>query len=162
MDTKEKFIDMLGRFDNAMLVTHSQTHDLEARPMAVAQVDEGGGVWFVTDRQSGKMIDLAANRNVVVTMQSSNEFLTMVGRAEIHDNREKVHELWQTNWKVWFPEGKDDPSIVLLRIDPEQGEYWDNSGLSGIKYLFKTGKAYVKGERAETDPDINASVSLDQ
>ena len=71
-----------------------------------------------------------------------------------------IEELWNETWKIWFPRGKTDPSIVLLKIQPEHGEYWDNSGAVGLKYLINAGKAYLQGERAETDEDINASVSL--
>jgi hypothetical protein len=49
---------------------------------------------------------------------------------------------------------------VLLKIVPTHGEYWDNSGVAGLRYLIKAGKAYLQGDRAEVDESINASVSI--
>ncbi len=160
MDTQSKLIDLIHDFDNAILVTKTDDGSLDARPMAVAEATDSGVLWFVSDRNSGKIADLILDRDVAVTMQSSNKFVTLSGECRVIDDQSKVESLWKEAWKVWFPNGKSDPSIVLLKIEPKQGEYWDNSGATGIKYMIKAGKAYLQGERAETDKSINASVSL--
>jgi general stress protein 26 len=160
MDKHEKLMDLLQDFSNAMLVTRTSSGTLDARPMAIAQIEEGGNIWFVTDRNSGKIADLMLDDEVAVTLQGSHRFVALAGRAHRVDDRAKVNELWREAWKIWFTEGKSDPSIILLRIEPARGEYWDNSGFAGIKYLFKAGKAYLQGERAEVDESINASVEL--
>lgn len=51
---------------------------------------------------------------------------------------------------------------MLLRIDGETGEYWDNSGAQGIKYLIEAGKALVTGSRPDVgeDPNVHAKVEL--
>lgn len=160
MDTHSKLIDLIQDFDNAILVTKTDDGSLNARPMAVAQATADGELWFVSDRNSGKIADLMLDRDVAVTMQSSSKFVTISGECRVVDDPAKIESLWNEAWKVWFPEGKSDPSIVLLKIEPTRGEYWDNSGSTGIKYLIKAGKAYLQGERAETDQAINASVTL--
>ena len=70
--------------------------------------------------------------------------------------------LWRETWKTWFPKGQDDPDLALLRVTGDQGEYWDNSGASGIKYLIEAGKAYLNGKRPDLadDPTIHGSVKL--
>lgn len=160
MDTQQKLIDLMKSFDTAMLVTHCGGEDLEARPMAIAKVEDDGQIWFVTDRHSGKVSEMNASANVVLAMQSASKFVSLSGLATAVDDRAKLDELWSEAWKVWFPDGKSSPSIVLLRIDPSHGQYWDNSGLQGVKYLIKAGKAYLQGDRPETGSDINASVTL--
>jgi general stress protein 26 len=114
----------------------------------------------VTDRNSGKVDDLNMDSEVAITMQSSNKFVSLSGTASIVEDQAKINELWREVWKVWFPEGKESESVILLRIEPTRGEYWDNSGLNGVKYLLKAGKAYLQGTKPETDAAINASVSL--
>lgn len=160
MNTQEKLIDLIQDFDNAMLVTKTDDGALDARPMAVAKATDEGELWFVSDRNSGKIADLMLDRDVAVTMQSSRKFVTISGECRVVDDQAMIEELWSEAWKVWFPEGKTDPSIVLLKIEPQRGEYWDNSGVAGLKYLIKAGKAYLQGERAETDASVNASVSM--
>ena len=63
-------------------------------------------------------------------------------------------------WKLWFPEGKDDPSICLIHFSPEDGEYWNNAGAQGLKYAFEAVKAYVKGTTPESDHAHHAKVDL--
>lgn len=160
MDAHQKLIDLVKDFDTAMLITHGAYKDLEARPMAIAKVEDDGQIWFVTDRNSGKVNQLKADAHVVVALQASNKFVSVSGQATVVDDRKKLDELWSEAWKVWFSKGRSSPSIVLLRVDPSHGQYWDNSGLQGVKYLIKAGKAYLQGERPETDQAINATVSL--
>ena len=28
--------------------------------------------------------------------------------------------------EAWFPEGKDDPHLALIRVDVEQAQYWED------------------------------------
>lgn len=160
MDTQQKLIDLIQEFDNAMLVTKTGEGALHARPMAIAQATEEGELWFITDRNSGKIADIIHDRDVVVTMQSARKFVTVSGECRVVKDQQKIESLWQEAWKIWFPDGKTDTSIVLLKVDPQCGEYWDNSGTAGLKYLIEAGKAYLQGDRAKTDKSTNASVSL--
>ncbi|WP_442506034.1 pyridoxamine 5'-phosphate oxidase family protein [Novipirellula sp. SH528] len=160
MDIHKKLIELIDDFDQAMLVTRAVNGALTARPMAVAQVEDDGDLWFVTDRNSGKVADLMLDEDVAVTMQGSSKFVSLSGKAHAVDDQAKIDELWNEAWKVWFPEGKTSPSLVLLRVEPTRGEYWDNAGLTGLKYLVKAGKAYLQGDRPEKDASINAAVSM--
>ncbi|QEG43086.1 pyridoxamine 5'-phosphate oxidase family protein [Roseimaritima ulvae] len=160
MDTQQKLIDLIQEFDNAMLVTKTDEGALHARPMAIAEATEEGELWFITDRNSGKIADLIHDRDVAVTMQSARKFVSLSGECRVVKDQQKIESLWKEAWKIWFPDGSTDTSIVLLKVQPARGEYWDNSGMAGMKYLIEAGKAYLQGERAETDKSTNASVSL--
>ena len=159
MNKKSKLIDLIRDFDTAMLITNGNGR-IVARPMAIAKVDEDGSIWFITDRDSGKVASLNEDRRVGLTMQGNRQFVSLSGIAEIHDDRVKISAMWKEMWKIWFPKGKDDPSILLLKVDPSDGEYWDNSGSEGVKYLIETGRAYFNGERPEVNEAVNASIKL--
>ncbi|MDY3558985.1 pyridoxamine 5'-phosphate oxidase family protein [Gemmata sp. JC673] len=157
-----KLRELLEEFGLAMLVTRAADGQLHGRPMALAAVEPDGTLWFATDRHSGKMDELARDGHVVVTMQSRTKFVSLSGTAAPVEDRAKVAQLWKVEWKVWFPGGKDDPNIVLLRVDGKTGEYWDNSGTSGVKYLIEAGRALITGSRPEvgSDPKVHGKVSL--
>ena len=154
--------ELLKDFDMAMLVTHSQNGQLRSRPMAIADVQPDGTLTFVTDRNSGKIHEISGDSHVNVTMQSRTKFVSLSGTAAPVDNRRMIADQWKEGWKVWFPGGKDDPSLILLEVHGETGEYWDNSGTSGIKYLIEAGRAYLTGTRPDVagDPKIHAKVSI--
>jgi general stress protein 26 len=159
----DKLRDLLSDFDSAMLVTRTATGELRSRPMAVADVEPGGCLWFVTERHSGKLEEIARDDHVNVAMQSRWKFVSISGRAVAVDDARKVAEVWNEAWRVWFPGGKDDPSLVLLKVQGDAGEYWDNSGVSGIKYLIAAGKAYLSGTKpreVEGDPKVHGKVAM--
>jgi general stress protein 26 len=159
-DTKLR--ELLDEFGVAMLVTRTADGGLRARPMALAEADPDGTLWFATDRHSGKVDELDHDPHVAVTLQSKLKFVSLSGTARTVDDRAKLAELWKVEWKVWFPGGKDDPNIVLLRVDGSAGEYWDNGGTSGLKYLIQAGKALLTGERPDVgdDPQVHGKVRL--
>ncbi len=160
--TGEKLHDLLADFDSAMLVTRTAGGELRSRPMAVAEVEPNGLMWFITERHSGKLEEIAHDDHVNVAMQSRSKFVSVSGRAVAVDDARKVAELWNEAWRVWFPGGKNDPSLVLLKIQGDEGEYWDNSGTSGIKYLIEAGKAYLSGTKPDVagDPKVHGKVAM--
>ncbi len=162
VNEEEKFRELLRDFDAAMLVTRTTEGQLRARPMAVADVQPGGELWFVTERHSGKMEEIARDAHVNVVMQATHKFVSISGTAAPVDERRKVAELWNEAWKVWFPGGKDDPGLILLRVHGDAGEYWDNTGTGGIKYLIEAGRAYLSGTKPDVagDPKVHGKVAL--
>lgn len=157
-----KLCDLIKDFHTVMLVTRTEGGELRSRPMALAEVESDGTVWLLTDRHSNKLDEISRDAHVNVTAQSSSKFVSISGAANQVEDREKIAELWNEAWKVWFPGGPNDPNLVLISINSTTGEYWDNSGLSGIQYLLKAGKAYLTGSRPEVgdDPKIHAKVKL--
>lgn len=158
----DKLRDLLKDFDAAMLVTRTPDGQLRSRPMAVAGLDDDGTLWFLTQDDSGKIDEIHGDHHVNVAMQSAMKFVSISGKASLVKDTRKVEELWNESWKVWFPGGKSDPHLVLLKVHGETGEYWDNSGSSGIKYLIEAGKAYLSGTRPDVDgdPKIHGKVAL--
>src|SRR5262245_48584938 len=90
----KKLQELLGDFSYGMLVTRTADGELRSRPMAVADIEPAGLMWFITERHSGKIGELAADNHVNVAMQSSNKFVSISGRATPLVDHRKVAELW--------------------------------------------------------------------
>lgn len=157
---QEHIQSLLHDFSNAMLVTRTPEGQLRSRPMVIADVESNTNIWFVTSLEAPKVDEIQSAPDVCVTMQSRHKFVSLSGTAQVLRDSSKVAELWQESWQVWFPEGRDDPSLVLLKVNTSEGEYWDNSGVRGLKYLIKAGKASLAGERPDVDEKTNQKVRL--
>jgi general stress protein 26 len=144
---------LLGDFDTAMLVTRSADGGMRARPLAIADKRDDGTLYFATSAGSPKVDEIDADAHVNVTMQDGRRFVSLSGVARLVRDRGLVERLWSEGWKVWFPQGKDDPSLRLLVVEPTEAAYWDNSGLHGLKYMFEAAKAYVSGTLPSSDAD---------
>jgi general stress protein 26 len=98
--------------------------------------------------------------NVALSVQGKAKFASVSGRARINRDRQLIDRLWKESWKVWFPKGKNDPELCIIEFDAVEGEYWDNSGLTGIKFVVKAAQAYLSGEEFRSNGDENAKVTL--
>lgn len=149
--------ELLEAFDTAMLITR-HGEEAHARPMAVAGVEGANTVWFVTGDRSPKAEEIRDDARVSVTFQGPLKFIALSGRASLVQDPKKIDELWQTSWKAWFPDGKDDPSISLIRVTVTDAEFWDTAGTKGIKYAFEVAKAAVTGSTPEIAPGQHGRV----
>jgi general stress protein 26 len=159
-DPRAHLIEMIEDFGTAMLVTSSADGTIHSRPMAVQQVKRDGGIVFCTALDSPKVEEMKADPRVAVIFQGKTQFVTVSGLVEIDRNRKRIHDLWKADWKVWFPDGPDDPNLCLLDVEPIEGEYWDNSGARGIRYVINAAKAVVQGKSPKETTENNAKVSL--
>ena len=97
------------------------------RPMSVQKIDDQGNLWFLSASDSHKNKEIASDPNVQLLFQGSahSDFLNLYGKAEISRDRAKIEELWEPIIKTWFTEGKDDPRITVIKVEPSDGYYWD-------------------------------------
>jgi len=149
----EKVYDIVKGFSTAMFVTMNVGGRPAARPMHMAHIDEEAGrIWFFTGKRGGLVDELEKDETALLVFQNENSaYLSLRGRAKLAQGAANIRELWKEPYKVWFPEGPDDPNIALIGFDPSEAEYWDNRGLNKLQYMFESARAYVKG----TTPDVS-------
>jgi len=65
-------------------------------------------------------------------------FACLSGTARMDNDFGLIDKLWNRQVEAWFPGGKDDPNLALLRFDIDDAEMWDTDmSLAGkIKMLF--------------------------
>jgi general stress protein 26 len=65
-------------------------------------------------------------------------FACLSGKIARDDDFAMIDKLWNNQVEAWFPGGKDDPNLALLRLDIDSAELWETDmSLSGkVKMLF--------------------------
>ena len=139
----------VGRIGNCMLVT-KDNENLRARPMRGMERQKENAIWFITAKSSHKDNEIVKNSQVCVAYSdtSSNTYISLSGSMEMSDNEAQIRTLWNTGAEAYFPDGPDDPDILLLKFNPEFGEYWDapsNPVVIAIQFI----KAKVAGEKVK-------------
>lgn len=144
-----KLNDLIGDIEVAMLTT-IDGGSLRSRPMQTQDFEFDGDLWFFTSSKTHKAEEIERDNRVNVSYAApgSNSYVSISGTAEIVRDRAKIDEYWNDILKAWFPEGKDSPDLVLLKVAVEQAEYWDSPS-STIVQLAGFVKAMVTGERAD-------------
>ncbi|GAA3383581.1 pyridoxamine 5'-phosphate oxidase family protein [Cryptosporangium minutisporangium] len=145
-DDARKVSDLIkssGR--TAMLTTTAPDGTLTSRPMALQEVEFDGDLWFFAERASRKVTHLAAHPQVNVTVGSGATWVSLTGQATVVDDAAKKKELWNAAVEAWFPDGPDDPGVVLIKIAGESAEYWDTPG-GRVASLLSFAKAKATGK----------------
>jgi general stress protein 26 len=149
---------MIDDIEIAMLTTVETGGSLHTRPMANQAADPKGSLWFFTERDGGVIANVKSNPRVSLGYAGSGAYVAVSGRGEMVDDRAKIDALWSEKVKAWFPKGKDDPNLVLLRVDPDTGEYWSFPS-APVSQAIGYVKAKLTGEKAD-DIGENRKVAL--
>ncbi len=145
----EKLKGMLEGIDFAMLTTIA-SGKLRSRPMSTQELDENGNLWFFTSDETHKVDEIESDDRVLVAYSepSDNTYVSVFGHGKIVRDQAKIDELWNPIHTAWFPEGKDDPHLCLLKITIEEAEYWDSPN-SKLVQIAGFVKALVTGQEAD-------------
>jgi general stress protein 26 len=160
---REKLIETLRSYDTVMVATTAANGSIHARPMVIAEIEDSGEVWFITSDDAPKIDEARHDARALVTGQEKGRYVSLSGHLDILRDPQRLRTLWKDAWRTWFPEGKADPSLVLLRLRPEIGEYWDERGMRGVRYLFGAARALLDGPGEGDplrDPSLHAKVPL--
>ena len=137
-DLESKFWSAL-KSDRTMMLGLDGVEDGHARPMTAQLDGEKGPIWFFTARDNGLVQKLATGGRAIATFASKQHdlFATVHGSVSIDNDRDRIDRLWNRFIAAWY-EGKDDPKLVLLRLDAERAEIWldASSMVAGIKMLL--------------------------
>jgi general stress protein 26 len=150
----EKVKEMVEDIRIAMMTTVDEGGHLVSRPMAVMQMDADGTLWFFTKKSSPKVNQIEHNEqqvNLSFADVGDASYVSISGIAQELDDQAKIDELWSPMAKPWFPEGKDDPQLTLLKVHTDMAEYWDSTSSRMIRLLEMaraavTGDTYGEGE----------------
>lgn len=158
-----KIKELTKKADTGFLVTNIKTGlPVSARPMSTQQVDDEGNLWFLSVKDSKHNQEIASDPFVHLFFQGSSHagFLNIYGMAEISYDKAKIDELWDPIAKVWFTEGKDDPLVSLIKVNPLQGYYWDNKH-GAVVALAKMAVSLVTGKTLDDSVEGTLEVGGD-
>ncbi len=148
----DKFKEIVKHESTCLFTTQLTKVPLTTRPMSVKKVCDQGNFWFLSPSDSDKNQEISNDPRVqlFISNTSNYEFLSIYGKATITKDKAKIDELWSDIAKAWFPEGKDDPRVTVIKVSPEEGFYWDTKDgklVSMIKILASavTGKTMQEG-----------------
>ena len=134
----DKLKSLVSDISICLFCTNLKTDDgATCRPMGAQLVCEQGNVWFFSEKNSDKNKEIAQNKNVQLFFShpAKSSYLVINGEAEIILESAKIDELWTPVVKIWFPEGKDDPNISMIKVKPTTAYYWDTEGNRMINFI---------------------------
>jgi general stress protein 26 len=147
-DQTRKVAELIRGERFAFLTTITRDGTLTSRPMTLQEVEFDGDLWFFAERDSSPVQHIAASPQVNVGVGSGGTWVSLTGDAVVVDDVARKRELWNSAVEAWFPQGPDDGSVVLIKVEGNSAEYWDSPG-GRLATVFSFAKAKVTGRRIE-------------
>jgi general stress protein 26 len=149
-DKKSSIVKLRKLIDNvnvAMLTTIKENGEFYSRPMNTMDFDKEGNLFFYSDEHTPDVHDVKVNNRVSVTYTNpeNNTYIALNGRLFLIEDQAKINKLWVPACKAWFPEGKTDPNLTLIKVEVLKAEFWDTAE-SDMVVMFNLLKAIVKGK----------------
>lgn len=154
----QKLHELIAELETAMFTTRRADGRLVSRPMAVQKRAAGADLWFVTMRGSEKLDEIANDPqvNLAFFKDRTKEWVSVSGRARVVDDRAKIHELYQPDWRAWFGDeggaqdgSPDDPRMILIGVDVEMAMFLELNKPQPVVLL-----EIVKGMITGRKPDL--------
>ena len=139
--------ELMKKIGFAMLVTRDGDK-LRARPMSACLERENNAIYFLTEARRHKDDEIARNPNINLSFADAGDqkYVSVSGTAVVSNDRAKIKQLFSTPAKAWW-DSAEDPNIRVLKIVPDDAEFWDTPG-SVISYV-EMATAAVTGSRPE-------------
>ena len=157
---REKLYAMIAKVKIAMLTTVEKDGGLHTRPMANQEADENGDLWFFLDKTSALAQTIKANPKVALGYSDpgGDNYVSVSGAGELVTDRATIEDKWSEDVAAWFEGGKENPNVSLIKVTPDEGEFWDTTS-SALAHAI----GYVKsklGKGTGSDVVENKKVAL--
>jgi general stress protein 26 len=126
------------------------------QPMTGYVDRDAGQIWFFTYKDTDLAeAAAAAGGRATFIFQSRELWACIDGTLSVDPDRSRMERYWNAHVAAWYPEGKDDPRLTMLRLDCAEAGVWIAEG-GPVKYAFELAKA----KATHTTPDVGARRDL--
>jgi general stress protein 26 len=123
----EHLLELIREIDVSMLTTSDRAGRLHSRPMMNLRAAPEEALWFFTQGNSHIVDDVNGHHPVGIGYVDSTrgQYVSVSGRARVVNDRSRKIELWERRLAKWLPAGAEDPSLVLIRVEVLEAEFWE-------------------------------------
>ena len=156
---EEAFWDSLKKSNTGLLGLDQPGY--HAQPMTAFRDEETGTIWFFTrdDTDLARDAGVGSGQSAMFHYGSKdqNVWACVHGDLSVHgQDRAIIDRYWNPVLAAWYPEGKDDPHLTILRFEAGDGRVCVNEG-GFFKFAFEIAKANA----TKTLPDAGGVTDVD-
>lgn len=125
--------------DRTVMIGPRGRADATLRPMT-AQVDDEGGktIYFFASREEGIGADVRNGQEaVVLAFASKGHDLFAGGHGKLREvsDAATIDRLWSPMAGLFYEDGRDDPKLMLLRLDDAELDIWRSTTTGFLKSI---------------------------
>lgn len=158
-DIEDRLWKELGKGRTVMLGLVGDAPQQHFQPMTAFAERETGDIWFFTRADTDLARAVGDGGEAMMILQTKDHELQACvgGRLTRQADRARIEKYWGPVVAAWYPEGKDDPKLTMLKLDARDAAVW-LSEAGPLKFAYEIAKANMTGRT----PDVGerASVNL--
>ncbi|UQZ90404.1 hypothetical protein C4J81_14790 [Deltaproteobacteria bacterium Smac51] len=130
---------LLGPDKPTFLITTGEDGRPDARAMAVIETEGLKTLWMMTGKQCDKFKQLSREPKCLIyatDFEDDQEYqeLRLWGRMELLDDAASKERVWRDYYKCYFPGGKDDPNLCVLKFTADSGMLQTKAGKEKLSF----------------------------
>lgn len=125
------------------------------QPMTAFVEADAGDIWFFTRKDTELASALDGDGEAMFVFQSKDLQACIGGRLSLAHDRVRMDKYWNAVVAAWYPDGKDDPMLTMLRFRATDAEVW-LSEAGPLRFAWEIAKANA----SKTTPDVGDHQSL--
>lgn len=156
-----KLKELSEKAKTCMFITNLKNNSpFNSRPMSLQECDEEGNLWFISSKESNKNMEIHVDNEVQLYFMNNGdyEFLSVLGKAFIYDDKSTIEEKWSVFANAWF-DGKEDPNVSVIRVTPTDLYYWDTKAGKFVTMLHFIGSIVI-GKKSEGIDGVEGNMKL--
>jgi general stress protein 26 len=144
-----------------MFCTELGTLPINSRPMSLQETDNEGNLWFISSDTSNKNFEIKDDRKVQLFFinNSDYQYLSVFGEASIYKDKTTIEDKWSPMAKAWFEDGKDDPHVSIIRVEPSETYYWDTKA-GKLVSLFTFVASAITGKTTNNADGVEGNATI--
>lgn len=143
-----------------MFATELDRLPVNSRPMSLQETDDNGNLWFISSETSNKNFEIKEDNRVQLYFMnnSDSEYLSVYGEAFVYTDRATIEDKWSPMANAWF-DGKDDPNVSIIRVEPKETYYWDTKA-GKIVSLLSFAAAAITGNKTDNSDGVEGTAKI--
>jgi general stress protein 26 len=128
------------------------------RPMVVYPDKEASTLWFFTrkDTEIARSAQDADTEAMFIVQARDQELQACIGGRLLQDgSRTMIDRYWNPAAAAWYPKGKDDPYLTMLKLEGRSASVWISEG-DQAKRQIEIAKSTLTGDR----PNLSRHLEL--
>ncbi|MDP3175619.1 MAG: pyridoxamine 5'-phosphate oxidase family protein [Phenylobacterium sp.] len=129
--------------------------DAHFQPMTAFAEPDSGTIWFYARADGDLARHAGGGQAATMILQTKDLHACLDGQLSVQADRARIDKYWSPVVAAWYPEGKDDPNLTMLRLDAADAQLWITEA-GPVKFMWEI----VKANATKSTPDLGERTDI--
>jgi general stress protein 26 len=126
------------------------------QPMTAFVDREASQLWFFTRLETDLVHQVGAGHPAMFVFQQKDLQACVGGELVLDRDPAHLNKYWNAVVAAWYPDGRDDPHLAMLRMDCDDARVWIADG-GPVRFAWEIARANA----TKTQPRVGGQTTLD-